>query len=192
MESLKKLKKIQAPIFRAADARLVGVSKRMLSYLAARGDIVRRAHGIYSFPEVESPVGLIEILRETLAIVPNAIIGLETALQLYNLSDEATREIYLIVSQSKSPSRKLSDVRFFRARTPLVQFDTRIIDGLKITTIEQTMVDLLRSGRTISELVKIFQDAQRQSLAVDISRLKILGELFHVKGKVSRVIEAVF
>ena len=191
MESVRKLKKLRAPSFSTADARRVGVSARMLTYLVNRGEIERRAHGLYCFPGHIDDLDLHGILQGLRQIVPDAIVGLETALQLYNLTDEPTRTIHLIVSQSNAPSRKLPDVRFFRVRMPLSQFSTQKIKGSRVTTIEQTMVDLLRAGYSISEMVKIFHGAQSRRMAVDLSHLKKLGERFHVKGKVERVIEAV-
>jgi predicted transcriptional regulator of viral defense system len=192
MESVRKLKKLKTPSFSTADARRVGVSTRMLTYLVSRGEIERRAHGFYCFPDYIDELDLHGILQELLKLVPDAIVGLETALQLYNLSDEPTKTIHLIVSQGNAPTRKLPDVRFFRVRMPLSQFSTQKVKGSRVTTIEQTMVDLLRAGHSISEMVKIFHGAQRQRMTVDLSQLKKLGERFHVKGKVERVIEAVF
>jgi predicted transcriptional regulator of viral defense system len=192
MKSVRKLKKLRTPSFSTAEARRVGVSTRMLTYLVSQGEIERRAHGLYCFPDCTDELDLHGILQELLKIVPDAIVGLETALQLYNLSDEPTRTIHLIVSQSNAPTRKLPDVRFFRVRMPLSQFSTQKVKGSRVTTIEQTMVDLLRAGHSISEMVKIFHRAQRQRMTVDLSQLKKLGERFHVKGKVERVIEAVF
>lgn len=192
MESVRKLKKLRTASFSTADARRVGVSTRMLTYLVSRGEVERRAHGLYCFPNYIDELDLHGILQDLLKIIPDAIVGLETALQLYNLSDEPTRTIHLIVSQGNAPTRKLPDVRFFRVRMPLSQFRTQKVKGLRVTTIEQTMVDLLRAGHSISEMVKIFHGAQRQRMTVDLSQLKKLGERFHVKGKVERVIEAVF
>jgi hypothetical protein len=75
---------------------------------------------------------------------------------------------------------------------PLSQFSTQKIKGLKVTTIEQAMVDLLRAGHSISEMVKIFHGAQHlKKKTVDLSQLKKLGARFRVKGKIARVIEAV-
>ena len=191
MESVRKRKNLGTPSFSTADARRVGVSTRMLTYLVSRGEIERRAHGLYCFPDYIDELDLHGILKELLKLFPDAIVGLETALQLYNLSDEPTRTIHLIVSQGNAPTRKLPDVRFFRVRMPLSQFSTHNVKGSRVTTIEQTMVDLLRAGHSISEMVKIFHGAQRQRMTVDLSQLKKLGERFHVKGKVERVIEAV-
>lgn len=192
MESVRKLKKLRTTTFSTADARRLGVSTRMLTYLVSQGEIERRAHGLYCFPDYIDELDLHGILQELLKIVPDAIVGLETALQLYNLSDEPTRTIHLIVSQSNAPTRKLPDVRFFRVRMPLSQFKTQKVRGSRVTTIEQTIVDLLRAGHSISDMVKIFHGAQRQRMTVDLSQLMKLGEQFHVKGKVARVIEAVY
>jgi predicted transcriptional regulator of viral defense system len=163
----------------------------MLTYLVSQGAIERRAHGLYCFPDYSGDLDLSGILNELLQIIPDAIVGLETALQLYDLSDEPTKTIHLIVSQNKAPTRKLPDVHFFRVRRPLSEFNTQKIKGTRVTTIEQTLVDLLRAGHSISEMVRIFQGAQRRRIVVDLSVLKKLGERFHVKGKVERVIEAV-
>jgi predicted transcriptional regulator of viral defense system len=192
MESIRKLKKLRTTTFSTADARRLGVSTRMLTYLVSQGEIERRAHGLYCFPDYIDELDLHGILQELLKIVPDAIVGLETALQLYNLSDEPTRTIHLIVSQSNAPTRRLPDVRFFRVRMPLSQFKTQKVRGSRVTTIEQTIVDLLRAGHSISDMVKIFHGAQRQRMTVDLSQLMKLGEQFHVKGKVARVIEAVY
>ncbi len=191
MESVRKLKKLRTPTFSTADALRVGVSPRMLTYLVSRGEVERRAHGLYCFPDYAGDLDLHGIIKELLQLVPDAIVGLETALQIYNLSDEPTRTIHLIVHQNKAPTRKLAGVRFFRVRMPLSQFSTKKIQGFKLTTIEQTMVDLLRAGHTISEMVRIFHAGQNRRMTVDLSQLKKLGERFHVKGKVERVIEAV-
>ena len=150
------------------------------------------AHGLYRFPGRPEEVEFVGILREMLRIVPNASVGLETALQLYDLSDEPTRTIHLIVHQTNTPTRKLPDVRFFRVRMPLSQFSTTRIKGMRVTTVEQTIVDLLRAGYSISEMVKIIHGAQRRRMTVELSQLQKLGERFHVKGRVERVIEAVY
>ena len=74
---------------------------------------------------------------------------------------------------------------------PLSKFKTQKLDGIRVTTIEQTMVDLLRAGHPISELVKIFNLAQKKRMPVELSELKKLGGIFHVKGKVARFLEAI-
>ncbi len=191
MESLKKLQGLKHLTFSTTDAARVGVSSRMLTYLIRNGAIERRAQGLYCFANQAQELDLKEIIHEMLLVVPEALVGLETALQLYNLSDEPTRVISLIVPQSKGPSRKLKNAKFFRVRMPLSKFKTKKIDGLLVTTIEQTMVDLLRAGHPVGELVKIFYLAQKRRVVIELSELKKLGDLFRVKGKVARLIEAV-
>jgi predicted transcriptional regulator of viral defense system len=191
MNSITRLKKIRASAFSLADANRVGVSARMLTYLVGRGELKRKAHGVYCFPDFIDEVDLVGILRETLQLVPNAIVGLETALQLYDLSDEPTQAIHLIVHQSKIPSRDLPNVRLFRVRSPLCALKTTKLHGIRVTTLEQTMVDLLRTGQPISELVRIFHAAQRRKIPLELSTLQRLGERFRAKGRVTRFIEAV-
>jgi len=167
------------------------VSARMLTYLVGRGEIKRKAHGLYCFPDFIDEVDFVDILRETLQLVPKAIVGLETALQLYDLSDEPTQIIHLIVHQNKIPSRKLPNIRLFRIRAPLSTLKTTKLHGIRVTTLEQTMVDLLRAGHSISELVRIFHAAQQRKIPVELSTLQRLGERFRAKGRVARLIEAV-
>jgi len=191
MESLKKLQKLKRKTFSTADAVKAGTSPRMLTYLVQKGAIERRAQGLYCFAKQAEELDLKEIIQEMLLVVPEAIVGLETALQLYNLSDEPTSAIDLIVPQNKGPSRKLKSAKFFRVRMPLSKFKTQKLDGIRITTIEQTMVDLLRAGHPISELVRIFNLAQKKRMTVELSQVKKLGDIFRVKGKVTRFLEAV-
>jgi predicted transcriptional regulator of viral defense system len=191
MQTINKLKRIKKSLFSTAEAHRVGVSARMLSYLVEHGHLERRTHGLYCFSDHPDELDLVDIIGEALRVVPHAIVGLETALQLYDLSDEPTRDVCLIVNQKRAPSRKLPDVRFFRVRTPLSRFATKRIKGLTVTTLEQTMVDLLRSGYPISGVVKLFHDAQQRRIPVELSALKRLGHRFRAKGKVQRVIEAV-
>jgi predicted transcriptional regulator of viral defense system len=191
MESIRKLQKLKRNTFSTADARRVGISPRMLTYLFKKGAIERRAHGLYCFANQAEELDLKEIIKESLLVVPDAIVGLETALQLYDLSDKPTRDIDLIVHQNKGPSRKLKNVKFFRVRMPLSKFKTQKIDGIRVTTIEQTMVDLLRAGHLISELVGIFNLAQKRRIPIELSRIKKLGDIFRAKTKVARLIEAV-
>ena len=191
MDGLEKLQKLKRPTFSTADAIRVGVSPRMLTCLVQKGDIERRTHGLYCLANQAEELDLKEIIREILLVVPTAIVGLETAPQLYNLRDEPTRQNDLIVAQNKSPSRRLKSAKFFRVRMPLSKFKTQKLDGIRVTTIEQTMVDLLRAGHPISELVKIFNLAQKKRMPVELSELKKLGGIFHVKGKVARFLEAI-
>ena len=192
MQSIKKLKRIKTTSFSTADAHRAGVSTRMLTYLVNRGELERKAHGLYSFPGQTEELELVGLVKEMLRIVPSAIVGLETALQLYDLSEEPTRRIHLIVHQTKAPTRKLPGVHFFRVRVPLSEFSIQRVKGVKVTTIEQTIVDLLRGGSSISEMVKVIHGAQSRKMPVEFSQLKKLGERFRVKGRVERVIEAVY
>ncbi len=191
MNSIKKLQKFKNSIFSTADAGKLGISPRMLTYLVQKGAIERRVHGLYSLPSYVEEIDLLEIIKEMILIFPAAIVGLQTAIQLHNLSDTPTREIDLIVHQTKSPSRKLKNVKFFRVRTPISKFKTKILHGFRVTTIEQTMVDLLRADWPISELVRIFNLAQKKRITVELSVLRKLSYRFRVKGKIERFIEAI-
>ena len=58
---------------------------------------------MYAFPEHLS-FDFESLIKENLKMIPQAILGLESALKLYDLTDEAPRDIHLIVPLSDESS----------------------------------------------------------------------------------------
>ncbi len=186
MKSLDKLKKLKKQSFTVKEAKVIGVSAHSLAYLAKTGQIERHAHGLYAFgPEID----LVEIIKDKLKLITNGVIGLHTALAIHDLSEKQIRDIDIIIPESQRRTIHLADVKFFLVRE-YEQLDVTIIQGIPVTSIEQTIVDLLRTKETMSVCIDVFQKAQQKRHALSFSKIEKLGEIFRAKARVKNLLDA--
>ncbi|MDM8567055.1 type IV toxin-antitoxin system AbiEi family antitoxin domain-containing protein [Candidatus Halobeggiatoa sp. HSG11] len=142
--SLKEL--IKKPIFRASEAREVGVSSSLLCYYVQQGLIERVDRGVYRGIE---PVLDVDFRWEDIILVTKSISGgvvcLISALALYELTDEIPRVHWIAVDNTKSaPKRK--GTKIFRTRN-IELGRTEIQVGSETITIfdkERTIIDTFR------------------------------------------------
>ena len=176
--------------FRTKQAQRKGISPRMLHhYVKKKRALVRLGHGLYAFPENLS-FDFESLIKEKLKMIPQAIVGLESALKFYDLTDEAPRNIHLIVPLSNVPKRKVKDVKFYRVKDTLYKKAIKKINGIPVTSIERTLIDLLRTQKLISMVLKIMFTAQKKGVPINISKMKRLAIDFRVKGHFGKLIEA--
>ena len=150
MDKLKKfnyLKELlKKPIFRASEARQVGVSSSLLCYYVQQGLIERVDRGVYRGTESILDV---DFRWEDLILVTKSISGgvvcLVSALALYELTDEIPRMHWIAVANTKSaPKRK--GTKIFRTRN-IDLGRTEIQVGSETITIfdkERTIIDTFR------------------------------------------------
>ncbi len=189
MKSIRRLKSIKKQMFNPQDAERTGVSPRMLTYLVQRGAIERLAQGLYAFPNAK-PDDLRSAIQEHLAVIPSAIVSYSTALHLHDLTDDLPDLIELIVPYQNTPKRRLYGARLHRLRGNMRRVRTQNIDGIKVTTVEQTIIDLLRTGTSLSRLIEIFRLAQRKRLAPSLTDLTKIAADFRAKGRAKVLVEA--
>ena len=175
--------------FQTKQAQRKGISPRMLHHYTKKGVLVRLEQGLYAFPEHLS-FDFESLIKEKLKMIPQAILGLESALKLYDLTDEAPRSIYLVVPLSNVPKRKVKDVKFYRVKDILHKRAVRKINGIPVTSIERTLIDLLRAQKSISMVLKVMFTAQKKGISINISKMKKLAIDFRVKGHFDKLIEA--
>jgi predicted transcriptional regulator of viral defense system len=131
----------QGGYFSARQARSVGLSKALLSHHARRGRFLRIRRGVYrlaEFPEMPHA----DLMVAWLAAREKAVISHESALLLYGLTDLLPAEIHLTVP--RTASRRRPGVRLHTARLSGEEIAFR--NGLPVTTLPRTIVDLIRSG----------------------------------------------
>jgi len=189
METLSRLKKLKKQTFTLAEARSVDVSPPMLTYLVRKGLIERRTQGLYAFPEA-APIDLPDTIKELLKVIPRAIVGHSTALYLYGLTDELPGDIELLVPDRNAPKRRQTGVRTYRVRADMKRIRVRSIEGIPVTTIEQTIIDLLRKGAPLSRLIETFRLAQRKRLKPSLTELTKIAADFRAKGRAKVLVEA--
>lgn len=191
MDALTRLNSYKNQSFTLQEAEKRGVSAFALAYLTKSGKIKRLAQGLYAFPEY-APTGIHEVIADYLKICPQAIVGLDSALQLYGLNEQLVENITLIVPMSNVPKRKLDDVVFVQVGANYDHIDIQNHTGLPVTTINQTIVDLLRHNRPLSFVLEVFHEAQRKpELGLSISKIKNLAKKFRAKAKTEKFLEAV-
>lgn len=191
MNVVKSLKKYRNRSFTVKDAGKVGVQPFTLVYLVRSGQLKRIASGLYAFPDY-APIELPDVISDLLKVIPQAVVGLDSALQLYGLTDQLVEDITLFVPSNNVPKRKLEGVVFHQRAKNFGAMEMQKVNRLPVTSINQTIVDLLKEERPLSLVVDIFSQAQqRRDLSLSISKIKTLSRIFRVKTRVEILLEAV-
>lgn len=186
---LSALKKKGKTLFTTAQAMKFGVSPQMLRYYLKKGELVRLSHGVYTFAESQG-FDLESIIREKLISIPQGVIGLKTALRLYDLTEELPRDIEIIVPENNVPKRRLEDVHLYIVSRELARTAVTKVRGIPTTTLERTLIDLLKFGEPLSTVLRAIEEARKKRKQVSLTELKKLSVKLRAKAKVGRLLEA--
>lgn len=188
--ALNSLKLIAKPYFSSESAARLGVSSRMLAYYAARGRLIRVSHGVYCFPG-DQDLSLLGIIREKLSAVPKGVVGMRTALRLHGLGEEVPGTIDILVPDTNVPKRKIADVAFHRVKAHLISASVNKHQGVRVTSLERTLVDLLRAGEPLAFVLNVFNEAKAKNIPIRLPLIRQLGRKLRAKAKTERFLEAV-
>ncbi len=181
--------KFSGKIFTLKEARKYKASPQILSYYVRKGGLKRISQGVYAFKD-SLGFDFYSILKEKLISAPQAVVGLESALKIYGLTDEAPDVIHLIVPLSNVPKRKLRDVQFYQMKDSLYKKHIKTIEGLPVSSLERTIIDLFRFGYSTSFVLSVIEESRRKNLSFNIGKIRKIAPVYRVKGKVSRFLEA--
>ena len=181
-------RKIPQGVFNVKQARKHKVSPQLLSHYVKEHKLTRLSQGVYAFNDSLN-FDFHSILKEKLACVPQAVIGLESALKIYGLTDEAVPVVHLIVPVSNVPKRKLKDVQLYQMKDSLYKKHINIINNLPVSSIERTTVDLLRFGYSLSFVLSVLKECQRQRVPFNIGKIKKIAVPYRVKEKAKNLLE---
>lgn len=84
-------------VFRASDARAVGVSRQAVYDLWHRGRLIRVGRGLFALGDLD--LGPYETLAEAAARVPNGIVCLLSALAFHGLTTQSPHEVWLAIPE---------------------------------------------------------------------------------------------
>ncbi|MBV8370481.1 MAG: type IV toxin-antitoxin system AbiEi family antitoxin domain-containing protein [Candidatus Eremiobacteraeota bacterium] len=135
----------------AAAARAAGVSAATLVKLAARGRLERVARGVYRLPTFPHSLARHAQLHEALAFLtagqgPRAAISHESALEVWGLSDASSAQVHVTIPATVRLRRDVP--RWIKLhKAPLPERDIDESHGLRLTSVERTISDVLQSGR---------------------------------------------
>jgi len=99
-----------AEVFTHADALEAGWSDRALYAARDRGDLLRVARGIYTRPDLQADLDLVEIAIRA----PEATICLTSALVHHDLADDIPPSIHVALRRSRRPPRTQAPVTWHR------------------------------------------------------------------------------
>jgi predicted transcriptional regulator of viral defense system len=128
----------QGGYFSIKQANSIGIRRNQVYRAVKQATIERAYHGVYRlalFPASQFE----EIYAAVISLGDKAVVGYETALYIYGLSDIIPADIHLIMPRSSSRRRKHVKMHTTKLDDPDITF----YEGFHITTVERTIVDLL-------------------------------------------------
>jgi predicted transcriptional regulator of viral defense system len=182
------LKKLKNSPFNVAYAQSRGVSSRMLIYYTKKGDLVRLSHGVYAFPS-ELSFDFESLVKEKMVQAPQGILGMNSALKLYGLTENDLPTIDLMVPEANIPKKKMEDVKLYSVADHLFNKGVTKVRGIKVTTIERTIVDILKRKGLAKDGRAIILEAQKKKIKINFGELERLATLFQVKSKFISIID---
>ena len=180
--------KFKNRIFTVKEASKHKISPQILSHYVNTNKLKRLSHGVYTLNE-NIGFDFYSLLKEKLASVPQAIVGLESALKIYGLTDEAPEAIHLFVPLSNVPKRKLQDVQLYRMKDDIYKKHIKTIEGIPVSSLERTIIDLLRFGYSISFVLSVLKESTKKKIPFSIGKIKKMATIYRVKGKISLLLE---
>lgn len=159
-DKLYRIAEKQGGFFSAAQAQKAGFSRPLLSYHVKSGRYIRVRHRIYRlahFPE--SPYA--DLYVAMLETGSRGVLSHDTALALYELSDNLPSQIHITIP------------RFASRRHPGLKLHTNHLEpdeivmreGLAVTSVERTLADVVMSGMAEEQVQFAIHQALSRGLA---------------------------
>jgi predicted transcriptional regulator of viral defense system len=137
----------QGGYFSLSQANTIGI-RRTQVYRAVRQATIERAYpGVYRlvlFPASQFE----EVYSAVVSMGDKAVVGYETALYVYGLSDIIPGDIHLIMPRSSSRRRKHVKMH----TTSLDDQDITTYEGFRITSVARTIVDVLAAHADLDQV----------------------------------------
>lgn len=183
IDALYQIAEDQAGYFTSKQAAEAGYSRQRLYDLSNRGQFIRVQHGIYRL--VRFPASRFEDLHiASLRTGPDSVVSHESALAVYDLSDVLPTKTHIIIPRTGSRRRKGIQLHTHR----LEEDEVTRREGLRITSVERTIADVIVWGISFQHARQAIQEALQRGLTTS-QKLSIYAE--RRKGKAQKVISKV-
>ena len=180
-DSLYQVAEQQAGYFTATQAREAGFSRSLLSYHVGTGRFERVRPRVYRL--IQFPASPHEDLYVAwLQAGPHSVISHDSALALYDLSDLLPDQIHVTVP--RTASRRRPELRLHTKW--LEPEDVTRYEGLPVTAVLCTLVDVTAAGLADEQVRQAIQEALRQGLVARESLLRLSAS--H-GGRIKRLVD---
>ncbi len=179
-DSLYQLAEQQAGYFTATQAREAGFSYSLLSYHVGTGRFERvrpRVYRIVQFPSSRHE----DLYVAWLQAGPHGVISHDSALALYDLTDLLPNQIHVTVP--RTASRRRPGLRLHTKQ--LESEDVTRYEGLPVTTVLRTLVDVAAAGLADEQVRQAIQEALRRGLVARKSLLRLTASR---RGRIKRLV----
>ena len=150
-------------VFRARDVSGVPDPRTNLRRMAARGQLVRVARGLYSLPETDA--GAQHSLAEAAQRYPGGVICLISALAFHGIGTQIPYETWIMRRDRKMAPIQGPPVRFVYSSEPIFSFGVQahVIGGveIKVTAPAKTVADCFKYRNKIG--LDVAMEALRES-----------------------------
>ncbi|MEN8171547.1 MAG: type IV toxin-antitoxin system AbiEi family antitoxin domain-containing protein [Chloroflexota bacterium] len=170
IDTLYQIAEDQAGYFTAKQALEAGYYRQRLYDLANRGQFMRVQHGIYRLARF--PASRFEdLFIASLRTGPDSVVSHESALSVYDLSDILPTKTHIIIPRTGSRRRKGIQLHTHK----LGEDEISQREGLRITTVERTIADVIVGGASYQHARQAIQEALQRGLTTK-SRLRKQAE----------------
>lgn len=155
-DDLMKLALEQGGLFTSDQAVQCGYDQKNHHYHVKVGQWEKVIRGIYRFRPIESELSeywLWSLWSKGRDKKTQAVFSHETALMLYQLSDLNPTKIHLTVPKKFRKGSEIPKVLTLH-KQDLRMSDTKTINGLKVTTVLRTLLDLIEEQRISDEFIE--------------------------------------
>lgn len=137
----------QAGYFTARQATEAGMDRRTLSHHARPGGRFERvARGLYRIRLFPTDPHEHTVAAWLGLGIPEAVVSHESALEVFDLSDVIADEVHITIPREKRRRHARPGVRVHTTTRPLTKQDIRRVRGVRATSPERTIVDVLEAG----------------------------------------------
>jgi predicted transcriptional regulator of viral defense system len=152
----------QAGYFSSKQAEKIGYSRPNLLYQTEGGKFARIASGIYRitlFPNSPFEDLFIALLKSG----DRAVVSHDSALTVYDLSDSLPGEIHITIPRTSS--RRRMGIKYHTKS--ITEDEITMYQGLRITAVPRTIIDLIESGHDPIQVKKTIIEAVKRGLTTE-------------------------
>lgn len=180
IDSLYAIAEDQAGYFTAKQAAEAGYTRQRLYDRAKQGQFIRVHRGIYRLARF--PSSRFEDLHiASLRTGSDSVVSHESALSVYNLSDVLPTKTHIIMPRTGSRRRK--GIQLHTNKLEADEITKR--EGLRITTVERTIADVIVGGISYQHARQAIREALQRGLTTT-RRLRDYAE--RRKGQAAKII----